>query len=76
MKTSLLLLCILGIITTVIFTNMDSPFYELLDTTNRHINGNKQSNSESLKDHATHKDYVRINGRTSCEKRQVFYYAN
>lgn len=73
MKTILLVFCILGISTTVIFTTIVSHVYELVATTNHLINHNEQSDIEFSEDHKTHNDLMQINGKIWCEKTQRFY---
>lgn len=73
MKTIGILLCILGLGTTVVTTNTQRHTNELMESTTKWINLNKQSNIEVTANHAKHNDIVRINGKTLCEKTQTFY---
>lgn len=76
MKTIIAAFCILGISATVIFTNIEDHIYKLVETTNNLMDLNEQRDFESLKDHATHNDVVRIKGKILCEKTERFYRTN
>lgn len=63
MKTILFVCCILGISLTVIFTNIESHVYELVETTNQLIDHNKQPHIDPIIDHSIHNDVVEMNGK-------------
>jgi regulatory protein YycI of two-component signal transduction system YycFG len=70
MKTIVIvILFILGISITAVLTDIET----LVDSTNKLINGNKQSDIEYKEDHVAHNDVKRINGRILCEKTQTLY---
>lgn len=67
-KNTVIVLCILSVI--VVFTYIESHIYEVIESNNTLI---EQSYIQSLEDHATHKDFVRINEKTLCNKTRLFY---